>query len=301
MRRARIIARMVLRIDPRYPLVWRSPSDLQFGVDHAQVVLTDVSSAQERVLAALLGGISRSGLEMTATDAELDDLDGMLDLLRPVLIAPHPSRAMSVVVEGDGETAGLVRARLREAGIRSPTDGGNDRPDLAIQVAHFVLAPEQHGRWLRRDVPHLPVLFGDQRVHIGPLIEPGDGPCLYCLERHRTDADPAWPAIASQLWGRTADTATSLIAGEVAALVVRTVLQRLSGVPVPDELALDTATGDRFTRQWWPHPGCGCVGLVVDAEDSATAVRRGSGSASARPRDPIRSGPRRGGVGAVRA
>jgi hypothetical protein len=112
---------MVLKLDPRYPLVWRSPTDLQFGVDHAVVVLTDVSPPQERVIAALLRGVGRSGLEMIATDAELPDLDSLLEAMCPALVAAPEPRAVTVVVEGAGPTAELVRARLIEAGIRCPT------------------------------------------------------------------------------------------------------------------------------------------------------------------------------------
>ncbi|MBK4347364.1 hypothetical protein [Lacisediminihabitans changchengi] len=294
---------MVLRLDPRFPLVWRSPSDLQFGVDRARVVLTDVTAAQERVIAVLFRGISRSGLEMIAADAELADLDGTLDALRPVLAETGENPARTVAVEGSGVTAQLVRARLGEAGIRcsdATEDEAKLRPDLAVVLAQFVLDPEQHGRWLRRDVPHLPVLFSDQLVHIGPLIEPGSGPCLYCLERHRTDADPAWPAIASQLWGRSAGTETSLVAGEVAAIVVRAVLQRLDGIEAPDELSLDALTGERVIRRWFRHPGCGCAGLEEPA-GAVTSARPENDSASAQPRAPIPIGPRRGAAAAARA
>ncbi|MET0806215.1 MAG: TOMM precursor leader peptide-binding protein [Lacisediminihabitans sp.] len=289
---------MVLRLDHRYPLVWRSPSDLQFGVDRARVLLTDVSSAEERVIAALLRGISRSGLEMIATDAELPDLDALLAALAPALVAPAEPRATTVAVEGSGTAADLVRARFEEAGIRS-----SESPDLAVLIAHHVLSPDQHGHWLRRDVPHLPVLFGDQEVHIGPLIEPGRGPCLHCLERHRTDADPARPAIASQLWGRLSHTETPLIAGEVAAIVVRSVLARLEGRPAPDqvtdtaELVLEPATGERRLRHWYGHPGCGCGGLA----EPATAALPENDSASAPLRAPIPIGPRRGAAAAARA
>ena len=57
-----------------------------------------------------------------------------------------------------------------------------------------------------RDVPHLAVVFDDDGARVGPLVEPGAGPCLRCLDLGRRDADPAWPAIAAQLAGRPAAT-----------------------------------------------------------------------------------------------
>ena len=60
---------MVLRLDPRLPLLWRTPSSLQFGVDDPPVVLEAVSAAEERMIAALRVGVSRSGLEMISATA----------------------------------------------------------------------------------------------------------------------------------------------------------------------------------------------------------------------------------------
>ena len=83
-------------------------------------------------------------------------------------------------------------------------------------VGHYVLEPARHRRWLRRDIPHLPVVFSDGEIRVGPLVEPGHGPCLYCLELARVDEDPAWPAIACQLVGRDAPTETARASIDVA-------------------------------------------------------------------------------------
>ena len=54
---------MVLKVGAGVPLVWRSPSSLQFGVDDPLVVLDDVDAGTERMIAALVPGISRTGFD----------------------------------------------------------------------------------------------------------------------------------------------------------------------------------------------------------------------------------------------
>ncbi len=58
---------MVLKLDPRFPLVWRTPSSLQLGVDPAVVTLHDVSETTERLLAALVAGVGLLLLALSAT------------------------------------------------------------------------------------------------------------------------------------------------------------------------------------------------------------------------------------------
>lgn len=259
---------MVLRLDPRHPLLWRTPESLQFGLDRPSVVLETVSHADELVIAALAAGVSRSGAEMIGHSAGLDDpaISALLLRLEPALERPSPHRSPeSAVISGGGETSERVRRLLGEAGVEVIPDLPDAAPDIAVIVAHFVLEPEDHGRWLRRDIPHLPVVYGDRTVSIGPVIRPGAGPCLYCLELHRTGADPSWPAMASQLWHRRSGLESSLVAGEVAAEVVRRVLTRqiVHRVEPLTSTELDAATGVRTLREWSVHPACGCTSLTA--------------------------------------
>ncbi|MHB1173430.1 MAG: TOMM precursor leader peptide-binding protein, partial [Lacisediminihabitans sp.] len=78
---------MALKLDPRLPLVWRSPSSLQLGVDSPPVVLHNVSNAQERMIAALVPGVSRPGLSMIAREAGAAEPEvvSLLSALGPAL------------------------------------------------------------------------------------------------------------------------------------------------------------------------------------------------------------------------
>jgi bacteriocin biosynthesis cyclodehydratase domain-containing protein len=320
---------MVLKLDSRVPMVWRDPFSLQLGIEPSRVVLREVSTADQRMIHALSAGISRSGLAMIArsSGAAEGDVERLLDRLAPVLL-PDPALAASVqstnsapvrptqmtlvrppivAIAGHGRTVEQIASTLTEAGIRvtvsaTPSDGPCD---LGVAVGHYVLDPVAYGFWLRRDLPHLPVIFGDGDATVGPLVEPGSTPCLYCLEHYRRDTDASWSAIASQLWGRRSAAETALVSGEVAAMVSRMAVRRLgmAGLEHGDVPRLGPAAGASFrieaetggvTRQeWMPHPECGCTGAfpsgaarIADPPAVASAVRPGNGSAadSAQPR-----------------
>jgi bacteriocin biosynthesis cyclodehydratase domain-containing protein len=268
---------MVLKLDPGVAMVWRDPFSLQFGVDPVRTVLREVSNPEERMIAALSAGISRSGLSMIATAAGARERDAelLLQRLEPLLLAPEspiPTRCVGLV--GSGSTIDVIASALVVAGVQvivGPTVP--DSPcDLGIAIAHYVLDPESYGYWLRRDLPHLPVVFGDESVTVGPLVEPGVTACLYCLEHYRRDADASWSAIASQLWGRTGECETPLVSLEVTARVTRAVLRRLDGLVPTSAMStrIDVRTGETTHRIWAPHPECGCIDLPAEQRVAST-------------------------------
>ena len=274
---------MAIRIDPMQVLLWRSPNSLQFGAESPAVVLENVSTADERLIAALIKGVSRSGLQMMADSLGLDEfsLRLLLAKLDPVLTgqrtATKPRVKNRVTMCGTGQTAALISGLLRlsdvavaqydqVAGADAASSGSADSPDIAIVLAQFVIDPELHGRWLRRDIPHLPIVFGDRTVHIGPLITPGNGPCLFCLELDRRDSDSAWPALSAQLWGRSSPFESTLVSTQVAGIAVRLVLGQLERADHAGALSteaigiqLDIETGRVSEHRRVAHPECGCL------------------------------------------
>ena len=263
---------MALRLNPQYPLVWRTPDCVQLGIDQALVTITGLTVAHEVVLCALAAGVHRSGAVLLGTlaGASAAEVARLLDLLEPVLlyvpddapppVAPLPRR---VLVDGTGPTAHRLRTLLSNLGIEEPAAG--DEPELVVLIGQYVFAPERHGRWLRRDIPHLPVVFSDSTARVGPLVEPGFGPCLTCLELTHVDIDPAWPAMACQLAPRQAPSETPRLSFEVAARVAGLVQDRLETGKSPvfaRSLRIDAVTGI-ITRSVHPlHERCGCQALA---------------------------------------
>jgi hypothetical protein len=275
---------MTLRLDPRRPVVWRDPATLQIGIDPPRVVLEHVTSVEERLIAALGVGVTRAGLDVVAGD-HTHLVDPLLGRLTPALLTGPRGRPARVSVTGSGLVADLVVRLLASSGVAvgliprsehtthpdaDPDGAGEDaEEDLAVIIARGVVAPAVRSRWLRRDTPHLAVVTSDAAVRVGPVIEPGHGPCLVCLERHRSDADPAWPAIASQLLRHPPVDPPAPIAAEAAALIARRVLDRLASLgPTarsstpgrPTEIRI-AAVGEVVEREVGRHPDCGCAEL----------------------------------------
>lgn len=255
---------MILRLDPRWPLVWRTPTSVQLGVDPPVVILDPVSELDERLLAALAVGVSESGLAMIARGHD-DEREALLDRVARALEPPQAGRAVpTVAVSSTGPFGPELCGLLASCGIRTIGADTDELPDLAVVVGHHVLAPGLHAHWLRRDVAHLPVVFTDRAVHLGPVVEPGSGPCLLCLELHRRDADSAWPAIASQLLGREGTSESPLSGREAAVAAARIVITRLhdGAVHQHETLRIEAATGQRSRHGVDAHPECGCRGIA---------------------------------------
>lgn len=267
---------MTLTLDPRYPIVWRTPDSLQLGVDNPPFVLESVTLGHERMLAGLAVGLTPAGLTLIGAESGLTErqIEDFRRAIEPALTHPTTPRHTRVVVAGTGHTVDRLGWRLTEAGLDSQQSGPHPdaasaatqrcATDFAVVIAHYALDPEYRGLWLRRDIPHLPVVFGDTSVRIGPMIEPGFGPCLYCLELHRRDADTAWPALASQLLGLRSTAETPYLASEVATIVARMILTRGAGTASATAISLtiDAATGEQARHSLSRHPDCACGGMA---------------------------------------
>jgi bacteriocin biosynthesis cyclodehydratase domain-containing protein len=121
--------------------------------------------------------------------------------------------------------------------------------------------------YAQRRLAHLAAAIRDGTGVIGPLVPPAGSPCLNCLDLHRTDRDPAWPAIAAQLASQARQpaeptepcAATTLLA--VAAFAAAEVLAFTDGgSPQTIGATIEiTAPGQHRRRTWPPHPTCGCA------------------------------------------
>ena len=275
---------MIYRLDPTLPLVWRTPFSVQLGVDPPVVVIEDVTEAQEKMLAALTVGVTAAGLQLVANGSTAKR-DELLELIDPAIERPpdtDPVREVTICGSG-GFVDTLARALASDAIhvtiVHDYVDLPDSRPDIAIVVAAHVVPPAFHGVWLRRDVPHLSIVFSETASVVGPVVEPGTGPCLLCLELHRRDADASWPAIATQLLGRGGGADSPALLLESAAEVCRVVAahgSRMAGhSDTATSVRIDGATGERTSSVWAVHPGCGCTGLPPLGErddDGAVAV-----------------------------
>lgn len=266
---------MGIRIDPTLEFVWRDPHTVQLGVDPPRAVVPVPTTAEERFLCALrretgrdaMAGLARSvGCGPAAAARVLGDA-------APAVVDMLPEPLARVEVSGNGGLADDLDRMLTGEGVTvvrtsAPRGGPVAAPDpppaLAVLVADHVTDPAVRAAWCRRAVPHLPVVVGDGRVRIGPFVVPGAGPCLQCVELERSDADPAWPAVAAQVWGRPAAALSPHRAATVAVTVTGLVLERLPLVaqhPDARQVVVDRSDLSVTTRRVAPHPRCACRAL----------------------------------------
>ncbi|WP_432985857.1 hypothetical protein [Dactylosporangium sp. CA-233914] len=100
-------------------------------------------------------------------------------------------------------------------------------------------------------------------VLVGPLVRPAGSPCRTCLDLHRQDRDPAWPALAAQLATAPSGVGepcslTTVMAG--AAFAADEVLSYLDGSALRTEAAIVEISrpGEFRRREWGAHPRCDC-------------------------------------------
>lgn len=273
-----------LRLDPRRPLLWRDPATLQIGADPAVAVLDGLDGDELRLIESLVVGVTLDRLRGLAAHLGVrrERVDTLLARLGAALAPtqPPPPEHAAVAVIGHGLGAERVAGVLAESGhpvtLTAPGAAIAPRAGAAVLVTTHVIDPFEHARWLRRDRPHLPVVFGELAVTVGPLVVPGTSACLRCVEQTRALDDPTRTVIAAQLWGRpaAAETATTALAAGL------TALRMLRAGSTGTSLRIAADTGDTSPARWSPQQACGCQGLTRRAEPGA---RRGTGSAPARP------------------
>ena len=250
---------ILTRLNPRAPLLWRDEHTLQLGDDDGPRVETDAAWV-EPLLSRLRSGFRRGSFDVIAhaAGAPREAARTLLARLDPLLLDdPPPSRPAWVEAIGftDGRSEYRMREALADEGVPL-VEHGRD-PAVAVVLVRGAAAALQFARYLREDVPHLPVAFEPGRVTIGSLVLPGASACLACRDAHATDADPAWPLLHTQMIGRDPG---PLRAAQVAEA------GRLAALLLADDGATDervvrvSADGSRVWRSVSFHEGCRCRG-----------------------------------------
>lgn len=139
---------------------------------------------------------------------------------------------------------------------------GRLRPDLAVVIGTDALDPGRYDGLLREDVTHLPVVLREDDAVVGPLVRPGRTCCLRCLDLYRTDRDPDWPRVLSQVANRPERGHEPHLADLVALLAVTQALVEIDGRGDPATLGCTLEVGLRdplpVLRAWPAHARCGC-------------------------------------------
>ncbi|MGC1214012.1 MAG: TOMM precursor leader peptide-binding protein, partial [Micromonospora sp.] len=135
--------------------------------------------------------------------------------------------------------------------------------DLVVQVGTDRPAALLAARYARRRQPHLLIGLRGGVPVVGPLVRPPVGPCLNCVDLHRIDRDPGWPALAAQLVADDGDQACAAVTllAAVAYAAAEALAHLDGGTPEALGCAVEVGGAGRFRRRVWPpHPSCGCSG-----------------------------------------
>jgi bacteriocin biosynthesis cyclodehydratase domain-containing protein len=153
--------------------------------------------------------------------------------------------------------ATAVRRAAPHAGTRTVRRGA---ASLVLQLGYGEPAALLAAAHAQRRQAHLLVAIRDGSVVVGPLVRPGGGPCLNCLELHRRDRDPGRPGPA----GSPATVAEPCAVATVLAATGYAVAEALAfldgGCPATLGASVEIAAPGRSRRRTWaPHPDCRCA------------------------------------------
>ncbi|QGU02654.1 hypothetical protein CKALI_08995 [Corynebacterium kalinowskii] len=224
-----------LKLSDAARIVVRPGPAIQFGVDattsgvidsiapqHIGPVVSALSACRTGIAEhALLLRLQESGLTEDASRALIAELTAY-GILRTL-----PRQQPSIALVGRGPLAGAICELLRGSDciVRRPLRGETDHKfikDLQPEMPLVAVDRLAHARALGPAVRNgkreffVPVQLIDGRGLIGPIATHSLGPCPLCLQLHRTDVDPHWPQVLTQIPGSSPSGAPVTVAATAA-------------------------------------------------------------------------------------
>lgn len=156
----------------------------------------------------------------------------------------------------------LEQALMKNGFSPSPPDR---RCQLLVPLGSQVLPPRLNSYFLQQNFNFLPVLAREGGWLIGPLTVPGLSQCSTCLDLYLSEADPAWPTLATQLLCQPVAASSQSVATHCINIVVQVVASFFSGSGHWLGRYLEFSQADLvgFSQVLSPHPECGCGGLQL--------------------------------------
>ena len=156
----------------------------------------------------------------------------------------------------------LEQALMKNGFSPSPPDR---RCQLLVPLGSQVLPPRLNSYFLQQNFNFLPVLARDGGWLIGPLTVPGLSQCSTCLDLYLSEADPAWPTLATQLLCQPVAASSQSVATHCINIVAQVASSFFSGSGHWLGRYLEFSQTDLVgsTQVLSPHPECGCGGLQL--------------------------------------
>lgn len=177
--------------------------------------------------------------------------------------AAEPTFHIFDYAHSQGALASQLEQALMQHGFSpSPPDR---RCQLLVPLGSQVLPPRLNSYFLQQNFNFLPVLAREGGWLIGPLTVPGLSQCSTCLDLYLSEADPAWPTLATQLLCQPVAASSQSVATHCINIVVQVVASFFSGSDHWLGRYLEFSQADLVgsTQVLSPHPECGCGGLQL--------------------------------------
>ena len=177
--------------------------------------------------------------------------------------AAEPTFHIFDYAHSQGALASQLEQVLMQHGFSpSPPDR---RCQLLVPLGSQVLPPRLNSYFLQQNFNFLPVLARDGGWLIGPLTVPGLSQCSTCLDLYLSEADPAWPTLATQLLCQPVAASSQSVVTHCINIVVQVVASFFSGSDHWLGRYLEFSQTDLVgsTQVLSPHPECGCGGLQL--------------------------------------
>lgn len=221
---------------------WKLSHELRWALRTAQ----SAPSARSSALSANGSPLSASGFAPSASN-----------------FAAEPTFHIFDYAHSQGALASQLEQALMQHGFSpSPPDR---RCQLLVPLGSQVLPPRLNSYFLQQNFNFLPVLARDGGWLIGPLTVPGLSQCSTCLDLYLSEADPAWPTLATQLLCQPVAASSQSVATHCINIVVQVVASFFSGSDHWLGRYLEFSQADLvgFSQVLSPHPECGCGGLQL--------------------------------------
>lgn len=177
--------------------------------------------------------------------------------------AAEPTFHIFDYAHSQGALASQLEQALMQHGFSpSPPDR---RCQLLVPLGSQVLPPRLNSYFLQQNFNFLPVLARDGGWLIGPLTVPGLSQCSTCLDLYLSEADPAWPTLATQLLCQPVAASSQSVTTHCINIVAQVVASFFSGSGHWLGRYLEFSQTDLVgsTQVLSPHPECGCGGLQL--------------------------------------
>lgn len=228
---------------------WKLSHELRWALRTARSVPSARSfapSARRFALSANGSPLSASGFAPSASN-----------------FATEPTFHIFDYAHSQGALASQLEQALMQQGFNpSPP---NQRCQLLVPLGSQVLPPRLNSYFLQQNFNFLPVLARDGGWLIGPLTVPGLSQCSTCLDLYLSEADPAWPTLATQLLYQPVAASSQSVARHCINIVVQVVASFFSGSEHWLGRYMEFSQADLVgsSQVLSPHPECGCGGLQL--------------------------------------